>query len=254
MEKQHSFARLWSYLKNYKMSVILAIFLKIMSVIMSVLEPFVLGLAITELTHNLLDMANGVVGAKINVNYVGWVMVLYSIRALFYELGAYYSNYFMTNAVQYTIRDLRNELSEKINRIPVSYFDKHQFGDLLGRFTNDVETVSNALQQSFLQVVNAVFTIALVMFMVIYLNFSLAIVVIISIPLTYFAANAILKKSQPYFKKQAEILGAMNGFVQENLSGFNILKLYEKKLLVKILSLLLKIYRKSALKQVLFLD
>ena len=211
------------------MSVILAIFLKIMSVIMSVLEPFVLGLAITELTHNLLDMANGVVGAKINVNYVGWVMVLYSIRALFYELGAYYSNYFMTNAVQYTIRDLRNELSEKINRIPVSYFDRHQFGDLLGRFTNDVETVSNALQQSFLQVVNAVFTIALVMFMVIYLNFSLAIVVIISIPLTYFAANAILKKSQPYFKKQAEILGSMNGFVQENLSGFNVLKLYGRE-------------------------
>lgn len=229
MEKQHSFARLWSYLKYYKMSVILAIFLKIMSVIMSVLEPFVLGLAITELTHNLLDMANGVVGAKINVNYVGWVMVLYSIRALFYELGAYYSNYFMTNAVQYTIRDLRNELSEKINRIPVSYFDRHQFGDLLGRFTNDVETVSNALQQSFLQVVNAVFTIALVMFMVIYLNFSLAIVVIISIPLTYFAANAILKKSQPYFKKQAEILGSMNGFVQENLSGFNVLKLYGRE-------------------------
>ena len=211
------------------MSVILAIFLKIMSVIMSVLEPFVLGLAITELTHNLLDMANGVVGAKINVNYVGWVMVLYSIRALFYELGAYYSNYFMTNAVQCTIRDLRNELSEKINRIPVSYFDKHQFGDLLGRFTNDVDTVSNALQQSFLQVVNAVFTIVLVMFMVIYLNFSLAIVVIISIPLTYFAANAILKKSQPYFKKQAEILGAMNGFVQENLSGFNVLKLYGRE-------------------------
>ena len=229
MEKQHSFARLWSYLKHYKMSVILAIFLKIMSVIMSVLEPFVLGLAITELTHNLLDMANGVVGAKINVNYVGWVMVVYSIRALFYELGAYYSNYFMTNAVQCTIRDLRNELSEKINRIPVSYFDKHQFGDLLGRFTNDVDTVSNALQQSFLQVVNAVFTIALVMFMVIYLNFSLAIVVIISIPLTYFAANAILKKSQPYFKKQAEILGAMNGFVQENLSGFNVLKLYGRE-------------------------
>ena len=200
-----------------------------MSVIMSVLEPFVLGLAITELTHNLLDMANGVVGAKINVNYVGWVMVVYSIRALFYELGAYYSNYFMTNAVQCTIRDLRNELSEKINRIPVSYFDKHQFGDLLGRFTNDVDTVSNALQQSFLQVVNAVFTIALVMFMVIYLNFSLAIVVIISIPLTYFAANAILKKSQPYFKKQAEILGAMNGFVQENLSGFNVLKLYGRE-------------------------
>ena len=197
MEKKHSFARLWSYLKVYKVSVILAVFLKILSVVMSVLEPFVLGLAITELTSNLLDMAKGVEGAHINASYVGWVMVLYFVRALFYEIGSYYSNYFMTNAVQNTIRDLRNELSHKINQIPVSYFDKHQFGDLLGRFTSDVETVSNALQQSFLQVVNAVFTISLVMFMVLYLNLSLALLVIISIPLTYFAANFILKKSQP---------------------------------------------------------
>ena len=229
MEKKHSFARLWSYLKVYKVSVILAVFLKILSVVMSVLEPFVLGLAITELTSNLLDMAKGVEGAHINASYVGWVMVLYFVRALLYEIGSYYSNYFMTNAVQNTIRDLRNELSHKINQIPVSYFDKHQFGDLLGRFTSDVETVSNALQQSFLQVVNAVFTISLVMFMVLYLNLSLALLVIISIPLTYFAANFILKKSQPYFKKQADILGEMNGFVQENLSGFNVLKLYGRE-------------------------
>ena len=72
----------------------------------------------------------------------------------------------MTNAVQSMIEDMRNDLSEKINRIPVSYFDQHQFGDLLGRFTSDVETVSNALQQSFLQIVNAIFTLSLVIAMV----------------------------------------------------------------------------------------
>ena len=171
--KENSFVRLWGYLKVYKAAVLLAVFLKIVSVVMSVLEPFVLGLAITELTQNLLDMAKGVPGAAINSSYVAWIMLLYFIRALFYEIGAYFSNYFMTNAVQSTVRDMRNELSRKINRIPVSYFDKHQFGDLIGRFTSDVETVSNALQQSFLQVVN--------------------------------------------------------GFVQENLSGFNVLKLYGRE-------------------------
>lgn len=227
--KQHSFMRLWSYLKVYKLSVILAIFLKVVSIVMSVLEPFVLGLAITELTRNVLDIAKGVEGASINTTYVFGVMALYLLRGLFYEIGAYYSNYFMTNAVQNTVRDMRNELSSKINQIPVSYFDKHQFGDLLGRFTSDVETVSNALQQSFLQVVNAVLTITLVIGMVLYLNFQLALIVIASIPLTYFGANFILKKSQPYFKKQADALGAMNGFVQENLSGFNVLKLYGRE-------------------------
>ena len=227
--KQHSFMRLWSYLKVYKLSVILAIFLKVVSIVMSVLEPFVLGLAITELTRNVLDIAKGVEGASINTTYVFWVMALYLLRGLFYEIGAYYSNYFMTNAVQNTVRDMRNELSSKINQIPVSYFDKHQFGDLLGRFTSDVETVSNALQQSFLQVVNAVLTITLVIGMVLYLNFQLALIVIASIPLTYFGANFILKKSQPYFKKQADTLGVMNGFVQENLTGFNVLKLYGRE-------------------------
>ena len=229
MKNTSSFARLWSYLKVYKFAVAFAIFLKILSVVMSVVEPFVLGLAITELTNNLLDMAKGVAGAQINVSYVGWVMVLYFVRAIIYEIGSYYSNYFMTNAVQATIRDLRNELSHKINRIPVSYFDRHQFGDLLGRFTSDVEAVSNALQQSFLQVINAVFTLILVIVMVLVLNLQLGIIVVISIPITYLSARFIVKKSQPYFKQQADVLGAMNGFVQENLTGFNILKLYVRE-------------------------
>ena len=229
MKTQSSLARLWSYLKAYRFSVFFAVFLKILSVVMSVLEPFVLGLAITELTKNLLDMANGLSGAHINTGYIGTVLIIYLFRGLLYELGSYYSNYFMTNAVQSMTQDLRNEMTKKINRIPVSFFDKHQFGDLLGRFTSDVETVSNALQQSFLQIVNAVLTIVLVMGMVLYLNFQLAIVVILSIPVTYFGARSILKRSQPYFKEQAAILGRMNGYVQENLTGFNVLKLYGRE-------------------------
>ena len=229
MKTQSSLARLWSDLKAYRFSVFFAVFLKILSVVMSVLEPFVLGLAITELTKNLLDMAKGLSGAHINTGYIGTVLIIYLFRGLLYELGSYYSNYFMTNAVQSMTQDLRNEMTEKINRIPVSFFDKHQFGDLLGRFTSDVETVSNALQQSFLQIVNAVLTIVLVMGMVLYLNFQLAIVVILSIPVTYFGARSILKRSQPYFKEQAAILGRMNGYVQENLTGFNVLKLYGRE-------------------------
>lgn len=229
MKQQSSLARLWSYLTAYRFSVFFAIFLKIVSVIMSVIEPFILGLAITELTSNLLAMANGVAGAGINTSYIAVILMIYLLRGLLYELGSYYSNYFMTNAVQSMIQDLRNEMSEKINRIPVSYFDKHQFGDLLGRFTSDVETVSNALQQSFLQIVNAVFTILFVMGMVLYLNLQLAIIVILSIPVTYFGAKTILNRSQPYFKQQAAILGRMNGFVQENLTGFNVLKLFGRE-------------------------
>ena len=224
-----SFGRLWSYLQAYRFPLYLAIFLKIVSVIMSVLEPVVIGLAITELTKNTLDIMKGVEGAHINVSYVGWVLVVYLLRGLIYELAAYYSNYFMTNAVQATVQDMRNEMTEKINRTSVSYFDKHQFGDLLGRFTSDVETVSNALQQSFLQVVNAVFTLVLVIGTVLYLNLQLGAIVVVTIPITYFGARFIMSKSQPYFKQQADALGTLNGFVQENLTGFNVLKLFGRE-------------------------
>ena len=229
MSKRNVFLRLWDYLQQYKGALFLAIFLKVFSSVMSVLEPFILGLAITELTANLLDMARGVAGAHINISYIAMILALYFLRGLGYELGSYWSNYFMTDAVQKSIHDLRRDLSEKINKVPVSYFDSQQFGNVLGRFTSDVETVSNALQQSFLQIINAFLTIFLVICMVLYLNWRLALVVILIIPITYISAQFILKKSQPYFKKQADALGDMNGFVQENLTGFNVIKLYGRE-------------------------
>lgn len=229
MSKRNVFLRLWDYLRQYKGALFLAVSLKIFSSVMSVLEPFVLGLAITELTSNLLDMAHGVAGAQINISYIAIILVLYFVRGMGYELSSYGSNFFITKAVQKSIHDLRHDLSEKINKIPVSYFDNQQFGNVLGRFTSDVETVSNALQQSFLRIIEAFTTITLVICMVLYLNWHLALVVIAIIPITYFSAKFILGKSQPYFKEQADALGDMNGFVQENLSGFNVIKLYGRE-------------------------
>lgn len=229
MTEKHVFKRIWTYLRKYKASLISAIFLKVISALMSSLEPFVLGLAITEISNNLFDIAKGVEGAGINYSYIAFILFLYFIRAVFFEIGSYGSNYFMTKVVQSGIKDLRQDLSHKINKIPVSYFDKHQFGDMLGRFTSDVETVSNALQQAFLQIVNAILTITFAVIMALYINAPLASILIISVPLIYFSSEFVLKKSQPYFKEQAKVLGDMNGFVQENLSGFNILKLYGRE-------------------------
>ncbi|EHI74251.1 Lipid A export ATP-binding/permease protein MsbA [Streptococcus criceti] len=217
------FLRLWSYLKHYQSTLYLAIFLKIVGAVASVVEPFVLGLMVTELTSSLLS------GRAIDGKKILFLIIVYAIRGLLSEIGSYGSNYFMTRTVQRSIHDLRHDLSHKINKIPVSYFDKHKFGDMLGRFTSDVETVSNALQQSFLQIINAVLTLAMVIAMVLYLNIQLGLFVIATIPITYFSASYLLKKSQPYFKRQADVLGDMNGFVQENLTGFNVIKLYGRE-------------------------
>ena len=217
------FLRLWDYLKHYQSTLYLAVFLKIVAAVASVIEPFILGLMVTELTSSLMA------GRPIDGQKILFLIIVYIIRGLLSEIGSYGSNFFMTRTVQGSIHDLRHDLSHKINKIPVSYFDKHKFGDMLGRFTSDVETVSNALQQSFLQVINAVLTLIMVVAMVLYLNIQLGLFVIATIPITYFSASYLLKKSQPYFKRQADVLGDMNGFVQENLTGFNVIKLYGRE-------------------------
>ena len=217
------FLRLWDYLKHYQSTLYLAVFLKIVAAVASVIEPFILGLMVTELTSSLMA------GRPIDGQKILFLIIVYIIRGLLSEIGSYGSNFFMTRTVQRSIHDLRHDLSHKINKIPVSYFDKHKFGDMLGRFTSDVETVSNALQQSFLQVINAVLTLIMVVAMVLYLNIQLGLFVIATIPITYFSASYLLKKSQPYFKRQADVLGDMNGFVQENLTGFNVIKLYGRE-------------------------
>lgn len=229
MKSRHVFMRLWFYLKPYKMSILLAFFLKVLSVVMSVLEPFVLGLAITEIGNNLIAIAKGVEGASMNYSYIAAILALYFVRALFFEIGSFGANYFMTKVVQTSIKDLRSALSQKINKIPISYFDKHQFGDLLGRFTSDVDSVSNALQQSFLQMVNAILTIVLALAMTFYIDSGLSLILLLAVPLIYFSSQFVLKRSQPYFKEQAKVLGEMNAFVQERLTGFTVLKLYGRE-------------------------
>lgn len=229
MNSRHVFMRLWFYLKPYKMSILLAFFLKVLSVVMSVLEPFVLGLAITEIGNNLIAIAKGVEGASMNYSYIAAILALYFVRALFFEIGSFGANYFMTKVVQASIKDLRSALSQKINKIPISYFDKHQFGDLLGRFTSDVDSVSNALQQSFLQMVNAILTIVLALAMTFYIDSGLSLILLLAVPLIYFSSQFVLKRSQPYFKEQAKVLGEMNAFVQERLTGFTVLKLYGRE-------------------------
>ncbi len=133
----------------------------------------------------------------------------------------------MTNAVQSMTQICEMKMTEKTT-VSCVFLWQHQFA-FVGALTSDVETVSNALQQSFLQIVNGVLTIVLVMGMVLYLNFQLAIVVILSIPVTYFWRWGRILNVLGLIKEQAAILGRMNGYVQENLTGFNVLKLYSRE-------------------------
>lgn len=229
MNEIKTFGNLWRYLKHYRKQLLFAFVMLFINVIMTVLEPFILGLAITELTQNVVDIARGVEGAGVNYEYILMVLVIYFIRGLIVQFTNYRSTVLVTRAVQGMTRDLRDDIITKIHRLPVAYFDRNQFGDILGRITSDIETVSNSLQQGIIQIATAILSIIFVTAFMLYLNWQLALVVFLSMPLSYWVAQTVVKFSQKYFKQQADVLGRMNGFVQENYTGFNIIRLYGRE-------------------------
>lgn len=221
--------KLWQYIHPYRLAVIITLVLLLINALATVVEPYILGLAITEITRNVLDISRGVEGASFNYAYLLRILFLYFIRGMIVQLTNYGSNYFMTNAVQNGIRDLRVDMINKINRLPVSYFDRNQFGDMLGRLTSDIESLSNALQQSFLQLVMAVLQIVFAIVMMLILDWQLAFILLISMPISFIVAQLIVRMSQQYFNQQAHALGQMNGYIQEAFSAFNITKLFGRE-------------------------
>ena len=153
--------------------------------ILNVAEPYILGLAITEIGNNVADMLRNETNAGINYPFIYRIMLIYFLRALVYQATILFSQRFMTKVVQAAMQDLRADLDEKINRLPVSFFDSQSFGDVLSRVTNDVDAVSNALQQSLLQIVNAILGIFFAVTMLVLISWKLAIVAFIMIPTSY---------------------------------------------------------------------
>ena len=231
MEKNSSYIikRLWHYISPYKVRFILAMICTVLAMISQAIEPFVFGLAITELTSNVVEIAKGIPGAAINFEYIRNVLMLYFARGLFYHFGIYFSQALMADVIQTSIYDLRQDLANKINLMPVSYFDAEETGDVLAKMTNDVDSLANAMQQTFIQVMNGVLGILFAIVMMLYINWQMAALIIMMIPISGAIARLISRRSQPAFHQQSDSLGHLFGFTQEQLSGFTEIKVYGKQ-------------------------
>ncbi|HAR86594.1 MAG TPA: ABC transporter, partial [Clostridium sp.] len=175
------------------------------------------------------DMAKGVAGASVNFNYIIKILIVLAVVYVGGTASTYAASFMLTNAIQNTMRDLRNAVQDKIRKLPVSYFDKNSYGDVLSRITNDIDTISNALQQSFVQVVNAVLSLTFALIMMFTINVKMALVAILIIPISYMISRVIVGRSQKLFYNQQNALGNLNGKVQEMYTGFNEIKLYGKQ-------------------------
>lgn len=217
------------FVKPYRKSFIGSVLFIIMAAVFTAVSPRVEGLIITSLSKDATNIVKGVTGASINFEYVIRILLILAVIYVLGPVTTYLANALLTEAIQNTMRDLRDAIQNKIRKLPVNYFDKNTYGNILSRITNDVDSVSNALQQSFIQVVNSILSVILAVSMMFSLNIKLSLIAILIIPLSYLASKFIVNKSQGLFNSQQEALGKLNGKVQETYTGFNEIKLYGKQ-------------------------
>lgn len=221
-----SLRKMWRFLKPYKIKLILAITFIFIAAILTAAAPAIEGFATTQLAKDVAAINAGVAGAHIQYDII-W-------KIIFILLGIYIANagsrmlyqYLITESIQSSVYDLRMAVKEKMVRLPIRYFDEHAAGDLMARMTTDIEALSAALQQAFAQVVMAALSLTMAVIMMFVIDWQMALVGSLIIPISYFFARYIIKQSQSLFDVQQKTLGDMFAVVQEKLTGFNEIKLY----------------------------
>lgn len=215
--------KLLTYIKPFIPRIIVVLIFAIGSVIVGIRGPKILGEAITKLYEGLVGKA---AGGSIDFDFIGktliYLMVLYGASSLFSFVGGF----IMSGVAQKISYNLRRQIAEKINRMPLKYFDKMTHGEVLSRVTNDVDTVSQTLNQSLFQMITSFTTLIGVLVMMLTISWIMTLVSMTIIPLSIIFIGIIVKQSQKYFKTQQESLGQINGHVEEIFSGHSIMKAF----------------------------
>lgn len=221
--------RLFGYLGDFKGRMIFISILAVLATLFNVLSPKILGTAITKIADGVMEKFKGVPGASIDFNYVFYILIVLALLYILSALFLYAQKYFMASVAQKTVYNLRKEAEDKLNKLPLKYFDSNSKGDILSRVTNDLENIGSTLQQSLNQLITAFITVIGVIIMMFSINVWLALVCIIVLPLGVFGIKPIVKKSQKFFLEQRKELGKINGHVEEVYSGHNIIKSFNRE-------------------------
>ncbi len=213
-----------NYLAKYKIPIIIVILFAVGSTIFSIVGPKILGNATTEIYNGIINKLSG--GSGIDFGKIGQILLtllgLYVISALFSLI----QGFTMTTITQKITYKMRNDLVHKINKLPMKYFDKRTHGEVLSIITNDIDTVSQNLNQSVTQIITSICTIIGILIMMFSISWVMTLVSLIILPVTAFLSFLIVKHSQKYFKAQQDYLGHVNGQVEEVYGGHTIVKAF----------------------------
>lgn len=222
-----SIRKLIQYIARYKIAIFAVMIFAMVATIFNVIGPKTLGRATTELSNGLMAKISGTGGMDFDkiAHILLLVLGLYLVSVLF----SFLQGWIMTEITQKVCYKLRKEISEKINRMPMKYFESRTYGEVLSRITNDVDTLGQGLNQSITTIITSFTTMIGVLIMMLSISFWMTLIALIILPISALLVSLVVKKSQRFFKTQQEYLGRINGQIEETYSGHLVVKSFNKE-------------------------
>ena len=222
-----SMGKLFRYMSRYKLRFVMVFIFAVAGTVFNIAGPKILGKATTELFNGLVAKVNGT--GSINFSKIGmillWTLGLYLASACF----SFIQGWIMTGISNDVTYSLRKDISKKINRLPLNYFESRTNGEILSRVTNDVDTLQMSLNQSLTQLITSVTTLIGVFIMMLSINVWMTLAALLILPVSMFIIQAVMKHSQKYFQAQQKYLGAVNGQIEENFGGHDVVRVFNKE-------------------------
>ena len=219
--------KLLHYMSVFKVQMAFIVIFAICGTVFDIVGPKILGKATTEIYNGLVSKVSG--GSGMDFGRIGQILLMTLGLYLISALCSFIQGYLMTGVSQKTTYRLRKEISEKINRLPMNYFDTKPVGEVLSRVTNDIDTLGQSLNQSATQMITSVTTLIGVLAMMLSISPLMTLATLVILPVSMILISFVMKHSQKYFRGQQEYLGNVNGQVEEVYSGHNIIKAFNKE-------------------------
>ncbi|MFO2548306.1 ABC transporter ATP-binding protein [Alicyclobacillus cycloheptanicus] len=218
--------RFLKYFAPHKVRLTLVFLTAVCSTVFNILSPKIMGNATTDIFQGVMERLHGVPGGGVDFakiwHIVGVLVGLYLLSSMF----SYLQQYIMAGVAQRTVYALRKQVNEKLTRLPLEFYDQHPHGEVLSRFVNDFDNISNTLQQSLTQLITSIITFVGVVVMMLTISPLLTVVVALTLPLSMIVTRGIASRSQKYFIDQQRTLGQLNAHVEEMFTGHKIVKAF----------------------------
>ena len=214
-------------MSTYKISLIVVIVFAILSTVFNIAGPKILAKATTALATGWIAKLRGIGG--IDFGYIGKILLILLAMYLCSAAFSFIQGWLMSGLSQKVCYDFRRQISEKINRLPLAYFEKRTVGEVLSRITNDVDTLGQSLNQSITQLITSITTMIGVLIMMLTISPTMTLIAILILPVSMALVLLVVRFSQKYFRAQQKVLGSVNGQVEEVYSGHNVVKAFNRE-------------------------